>query len=104
VFTSNAAKQQHRAILADGSRPCDTHGQTIAGVPLYLLLNSWLFLAAVADRIIAQAIASGHPKDLMKATHLENLQFCQVGRQKRPAFGSVQQGGNDDSVEDLHTG
>ena len=61
-------------------------------VPLYPLPNSGLFLAAVADRIIMQAIMSGHPKDLTKATHLENLQFCQVGRQECPAFGSVQQG------------
>ena len=48
-------------------------------VPLYPFPNSGLFLAAVVDHIIVQAIASGHPKDLTKATHLENLQFCQVG-------------------------
>jgi len=54
--------------------------------------NSGLFLAAVADHIIAQATASGHPKDLTKTAHLENLQFHQVGRQERPAFRSVQQG------------
>jgi len=71
-------------------------------IPLYLLPNSGLFLAVVADHVIMLAIASGHPEDLSKAAHLENLQFCQVGCQEHPEFGSVQKVSDDDGIEDLH--
>jgi len=35
----------------------------------------------------------------MKATHLESFQFCQVCHQEHPALESVQQGGDDTSIE-----